>query len=137
MAFRRRRPRAKRTLYAGTIHDSASEANFSALLELRRLAGEIKSWKHHPKAVMLASCGPARNEQLWYTPDHEVELNDGKLEYYDVKGFFAGDRRRRMRVVMILWNSTQKWPLLIVNRNGEVTDIFARKPRAKKGKKKP
>lgn len=60
-----------------------TEAAYAEHLELRRLAGEIISWRFEEIGLRLAN-------GCFYYPDFEVILPDGGIEIHDVKG-----RRRK------------------------------------------
>lgn len=74
LKFRRAKVRTKHT--PGAMNKT--EAAYAAVLEARRLAGEIDSWKFEAIKLRLA-------DLTYYTPDFAVVLPDGTLELHEVK----------------------------------------------------
>ena len=71
-----------------------TEARYSALLEQRRMAGEVAWWAFEGITLKLA-------HDCRLTPDFAVMLADGRLELHDVKGsarVFTDDAKAKMRV---------------------------------------
>lgn len=67
----------------GRIYDSKMEARYSEQLQLRKLAGEIS--EIHPQHCLRLD---VNGEHICkYYIDFMVVLNDGTIEYHEVKGF--------------------------------------------------
>lgn len=73
-----------------------TEAQYSQLLELRKLAGEIFWWKFEGMTLKLAN-------NTRYTPDFSVMLRTGKLELHEVKSFWRDDARIKIKVAASLY----------------------------------
>lgn len=61
----------------GVMNDTESE--YAQMLEARRLAGEIVRWDFEAVTFKLA-------DRCTFTPDFQVLLPDGTIDYVDVKG---------------------------------------------------
>ena len=68
-----------------------TEADYGALLEMRKVAGEIEDY--HFESVTLKIADNCR-----YTPDFMVEFYDGHKEIHEVKGFWRDDARVKIKV---------------------------------------
>jgi hypothetical protein len=69
-----------------------TEAAYAKDLELRRLAREIVLWRFEPFKLRLAG-------KTFYTPDFEVMLPNGQIEFHEVKGgFWRDDARVKIKV---------------------------------------
>lgn len=64
-----------------------TEFEWSAMLEARKLAGEIAYYSFEPIKVRMA-------DNTFYTPDFMVMLTSGELELHEVKGAFVMDDAR-------------------------------------------
>ena len=64
-----------------------TEAEWSGMLEARRVAGELLFWAFEPIKVRLA-------DRTWYEPDFLVVRSTGELELHEVKGAFVMDDAR-------------------------------------------
>jgi len=80
-----------------------TEAEWSAKLEARRIAGDVLWWAYEPIKVRLA-------DRTWYEPDFLVVRAGGELELHEVKGAFVmDDARVKFKVVaehfpaMLVW----------------------------------
>ncbi len=60
------------------------EREYAAMLEARRIAGEIAEWHFDAVKLRLA-------EKTFYSPDFMVMMPDGMIEYHEVKGGFIED----------------------------------------------
>lgn len=67
------------------------EASYAALLELRRRAGEIRSFTFEAIKFRLAA-------NTFYTPDFFVIAADGTCEIHETKGFWEEDARVKIKV---------------------------------------
>jgi len=56
------------------------ERMYAERLEIRRINGEIKSWKYECIRLKLA-------DGAWYKPDFQVVYDSGKTEFHEIKGF--------------------------------------------------
>lgn len=68
-----------------------TEAAYAALLEARKLAGEIIDWQFEPVTWKLATL-------CTYTPDFMVTLADYTIEFVDAKGGGPMDDKSRVKV---------------------------------------
>lgn len=64
-----------------------TEAEWSRMLDARKLAGEIQHWSFEPIKIRLA-------DRTYYEPDFLVVLASGELELHEVKGAFVQDDAR-------------------------------------------
>lgn len=71
---------------------NATEADYAAHLEARRVAGEILAWMFEGITLRLT-------DKVTYTPDFEVMLADGTIELVDVK---AGKKTKAGNVVPLI-----------------------------------
>ena len=69
------------------------EAEWGQLLDIRRMAGEIRSFAFEAITLRLAG-----GEQAAYTPDWFVVMADGTMEFHEVKGFFRDDARVKYKI---------------------------------------
>ena len=60
------------------------EANYARFLEFRKQHGEIKDWEHEPDVFWFEG---VKRGCVSYLPDFKVTLNDGSVEYHEVKGW--------------------------------------------------
>lgn len=74
-----------------------TERAYADDLELRRLAGEILRWRFEPLKFRIGHA-------CFYTPDFEVVLPDGTVQYHEVKGFWRDDARVKIKAVASLFN---------------------------------
>lgn len=58
---------------------NGTESAYAEILQVRKLAGEIIDWQFEAVTFKLA-------DDCRYTPDFQVQLADGSLEYVDAKG---------------------------------------------------
>jgi hypothetical protein len=74
-----------------------TEREYAGVLDLRVAAGEVARWRFEPLKFRLgAAC--------FYTPDFEVVLADGTLEYHEVKGgHWMEDARVKIKAVAALF----------------------------------
>ena len=75
----------------GRIEASATgmnklEASWAAVLETRRLTGELLVWRFESLKLRLAKA-------TWYTPDFWCITSDGAIEFHEVKGHWRDDAR--------------------------------------------
>lgn len=67
------------------------ESEYAALLEARKIAGEIAWYKFECITLKLA-------DDTRYTPDFAVMLADGAMEMHEVKGFWRDDARIKIKI---------------------------------------
>lgn len=75
---------------------NGAETAYSELLTVRHIAGEVQSWSFEAHTFRLA-------DNLRFSPDFEVVLSDGTIEYVDVKGSTkreATDPKSRVKIKM-------------------------------------
>jgi len=92
------------------------EARYARNLDLRRLAGEVASWRF--EAVKLRLAG-----RTWYTPDFLVVLSAGACELHEVKGgHWEDDARVKFKVAAEQW---PEWTFVAVSEHGVSNRQFA------------
>jgi len=74
---------------AGTMNKT--EASYAALLEARKLAGEIHHWQFEAINLKLAKLTS-------YLPDFFIILANGEIEFHEVKGFWQSSGRVKIKV---------------------------------------
>ena len=74
-----------------TGQKNQTEESYGALLEQRRIAGEVRWYRFEGLKFRLA-------DNTFYTPDYAVMLADGTLEAHEVKGFWEDDARVKIKV---------------------------------------
>ena len=67
------------------------EASFADVLDSRKANGEIALWKYESIKFILA-------DRTTYTPDFFVMLPDGRIEFYETKGFMRDDANVKLKV---------------------------------------
>lgn len=77
----------KWTDYRGMRFQSAREASYALMLDLRVRAHDIKSWQRQVKFPLRVNGTLIAH----YVIDFEITNNDGSLEYVEVKGFWTPD----------------------------------------------
>lgn len=90
----KRRPARGRPKTAGSMNKT--ERAFYAALGLRAQAGEIDWWAFEPLKLRLA-------DKTFYTPDFLVMEPDGRLVFYEVKGFWRDDARVKIKVAASMY----------------------------------
>ena len=115
VTIRRHKYNARRTEYRGEWYDSAAEANYAAILELRKKAHQIERWERGTPQILVD--GPTRRLRITYRPDFIVYNLDHSREAIDVKGVVG----REFRLKAILWaHKFPNVPLRVVDLNGNV-----------------
>lgn len=67
------------------------ETDYSQLLDIRMLGGEIQEWAFEPERFRLAG-------GAYYTPDFRVVLANGEVELHEIKGHWREAARVRIKV---------------------------------------
>ncbi|KAJ8136940.1 hypothetical protein OY671_009847, partial [Metschnikowia pulcherrima] len=75
---------------------NATEREYGALLELRRVAGEVAWFK-------FEGLKSRRADNTCYTPDFAVMLHTGESECHEVKGFWQDDARAKIKIAADLY----------------------------------
>ena len=89
------------------------EKKYADNLDLKRLAGEIVSWKYEPREFELA-------HRCTYTPDFAVYKNNGEIEYHETKGGHTWEDSwiklkitarlfPQYRFVLVKWDPKKGW----------------------------
>lgn len=81
-------------LKAGAMNKT--EAEYAALLEARKAAGEVLWFKFEGFKLRLA-------DNTFYTPDFAVLLRSGAMECHEVKGFMRDDANVKIKVAADLY----------------------------------
>jgi len=68
-----------------------TEEAYSKVLEAKKLAGEIHHWQFEAMALRLA-------DRTTYTPDFLLIDKDGFISFIEVKGFWQGTGRVKIKV---------------------------------------
>ena len=74
---------------AGAMNQT--EKDYAALLEQRRIVGEVSWYRFEGLKFRLA-------DNTFYTPDFAVMLASGQLEAHEVKGFWQDDARAKIKI---------------------------------------
>ena len=82
---RKNKYNSRKSEYNGRIYDSALECNYAIELDWRKKAKEIKNWTPQYKLDLRVNDIHITN----YYVDFAVELNDGRIEFHEVKGYEA------------------------------------------------
>ena len=84
----------KRTLALGRLPSGVmnkTEAEFARELDMQFKAGLILDWKFEVETFKLG-------KDCRYTPDFRVFETDRTITFYEVKGFWIGDAKTKIRV---------------------------------------
>lgn len=73
-----------------------TEQAYASHLDLRKLAGEVASYRWESLKFRLA-------DRTWYAPDFVVVMADGLQEIHEVKGFWEDDARVKIKVFAELY----------------------------------
>jgi len=85
---------ARKVEYGGLTYHSRLEGKFAQELDIRKLAGEIKSWSRQIKIPLKVHGTPICS----YYVDFLVRHNDGSDEFIEVKGFVTEVARLKMKM---------------------------------------
>jgi len=77
---------------------SSYEKQYAEELELRRLAGEIFSWRFEPFKLRLG-----KSWTTSYQPDFLTVGNDGAMTFIEVKGFWRSAGRVKTKTAALLF----------------------------------
>lgn len=72
------------------------EGNYANHLELRKLTGEIRKWRFEAVRFTLAP-------KTTYTPDFEVVMENGSIEFHETKGFWRQTGRVKIKMAAHLF----------------------------------
>ena len=89
----------RRTLALGRLKpgvQNRTEAEYAALLESRKIAGDIVWYAFEGVTFKLAA-------DTRYTPDFAVMLADGRMEMHEVKGFWRDDAKIKIKVAAAMF----------------------------------
>mgnify|MGYP000603121144 FL=1 len=75
---------------------NATEEDYSHVLELRKIAGEISDWKFHAIKLRLAKA-------TFYDTDFMVTLPTGEIEIHEVKGHMEDDAAVKFKVAQTMF----------------------------------
>ena len=73
-----------------------TEADYAAVLELRRHAGEVDWWKFEGIKLRLA-------DNTFYTCDFAVMLKGGIMQMHEVKGYMTDDAAAKIKIAAELY----------------------------------
>lgn len=91
---------------------SAWEANYARYLNFLKASGQISGWRYEPKTFEFVAI---KRGTRTYTPDFEVTLPDGRVQWHEVKGWMDQKSRTRLdRMAKYFPNETvliigEKW----------------------------
>jgi len=89
----------ERRTYGGRLYASRKEAKYAALLDLRKLAGEIREWTPQVRIPLVVN-----GEQVCvYVVDFEVVLADGSMELVETKGYPTEAWKLKRRLFEATW----------------------------------
>ncbi len=71
------------------------ESSYAAYLQALKDRGEIKSWSYESVRLKLTQGG---EKEAYFKPDFLVEMNDGRIEFHETKGFFREAAKVRIKV---------------------------------------
>jgi len=95
MPFPKRLVKARDSSKYGKRHVAGvmnqTEAAYAAILEVRKLAGEVLAWEFESVTLKLAG-------KCTYTPDFMITLADLTIEFVDCKGAGPMDPKSRVKV---------------------------------------
>jgi len=93
---------------------SSYERDYAKHLQLRKLAGEIRDWKLEPSRFLIGF-------DCRYKPDFQVVMNDGTIEFHEVKGFMRDDANVKLKTaattfpqypfILVTWDKSTGWKL--------------------------
>lgn len=86
---------SKSVVYEGTQFHSKKEAAYAAELDLRKKAGDIKSWERQVKISLDVNDHHIAN----YYCDFKVTNKDGSIEFHEVKGFETEVYRLKRKIL--------------------------------------
>lgn len=75
---------------------NGTERDYAALLDARRVAGEVAWFKFEGLKLRLA-------DNTFYTPDFAVMLTGGEMECHEVKGQWQDDARAKIKIAADLY----------------------------------
>lgn len=78
-----------------------TESEYAQHLEWRKRAGEIVWYRFEGMKFRLA-------DNTFYTPDFSVMRSDGALEMHEVKGYWLGDARAKIKI------AADQYPIVFV-----------------------
>ena len=90
---------SKKTKYGDRIYHSALEASYARDLDWMKKAGEIKKWTPQFKLSLDINGTHIAN----YFMDFMVELNDGRIEMHEVKGYETDVWRMKWRIAVAIF----------------------------------
>ena len=79
------------------------EANYARYLEFLKCNNQIKEWNHEPKVFWFEGI---KRGCVSYLPDYGVELNDGTIEYHEVKGWMDDRSKTKIKRMGIYFPKT-------------------------------
>ena len=124
--FRCRYSRAKvgKRKDLGIYVRSSWEANFARYLNWMKIHGDIKKWEYEADTFDF----PVKRGTRFYTPDFKVWEKDGKINYYEVKGWMTQKGQTALnrmakyyphiQIILIAkkeYNEIAKWKTLFPN----------------------
>lgn len=97
-----------------------TEARYADLLEAKRQAGEIASWRYEAVQLRLA-------DRTTYTPDFWVVTADGTVQCHEVKGSWSAphqeDARVKLKMAAEVWRELQ-FVAAVVDKGGFALEWF-------------
>jgi hypothetical protein len=76
------------------FYRSRWEANYARFLQWRLERGEIAEWSHEPETFWFNGI---KRGCVSYLPDFKVTLNDGLIEYHEVKGWMDASSKTKIK----------------------------------------
>ncbi len=100
----------RRQTYEGITYHSNKEADYAAELDLRKKAGDIKSWERQVKISLDVKKKHIAN----YYVDFMIHHNDKTKEYVEVKGFATEVWRLKWLLFEALYSNKRNVRLSVI-----------------------
>ena len=105
--------------------DNKLQIGYAQHLEMRKRAGEIKSYKlnsHRFRVGVQDPQGELR-EGTWFKPDFQVVMADGSIQIHETKGFFREAAKVRLKACAELYPE-YKWIAVFQDGGGYRIEEF-------------
>ncbi len=94
-----------------------TETRYFNYLQMRQKAGEIAEIRFEAFKLRLA-------DRTFYTPDFDVMLADGMLEFHEVKGYMEDDAAIKLKVVAELFQAFRFKLVRWIENDWVITDVL-------------
>jgi hypothetical protein len=89
----------ERRTYRGRVYASVKERDYAELLDLRKLASEIRAWTPQVRIPLEVN----GEHVCFYVVDFRVILADGSVELVEVKGYPTPEWKLKRRLFEATW----------------------------------